>query len=135
MTQIYADGSFQLYGLDAAIYSDVYKSAHGFRPRGEIVFTSIEELDNEWDKLQQYIEVNQIQDKECAEAGWDKLVSDIERNTTIGAKSKRDAFRWIADANDTEVDMYGVDYILFVYGINVDPYGYIKKLKDIIGDF
>ena len=135
MTTVYETGSFQLFGLDAAIYSDVYKSACGSRPRGETIFLSIEDLEKTWAYLTQCVEENQIQEKKYAESGWDKLVGDIERNTTIGAKSKRDAFRWIADANDTEVDMYGVDYILFVYGINVDPYGYIKKLKDIIGDF
>ena len=130
MTKIYEDGSFQLFGMDADIYSDLYKSVFGSRPRGEQIFTSFEQLDDEWDNLQQYLEVNQIQDKKCAEHGWKTLVKDIKANITLGAKTKKDSLRWIADANNTHIDEDGIDYLLFLYGINVDVSAYTNKLKE-----
>ena len=103
------------------IYWDMYKEAHGIRPRHiRLDLCTEAELEADLNRLQSIIDDNQIQRKIAQE----KAVHDFEMRVSsllqIGAKDREMALRWIHEAEGTNGDN---EYLCYCVGV---PYGYVK---------
>ena len=105
----------------ARIWWDMYKDAHGIRPRGTDTSNwTLERFESEMTYLQTVIHANERQ-RELDEAFnikrfEDRVASIIE----LGARDRAMALRWIHEAEDTNGDD---EYLCYRVGV---PYDYIK---------
>jgi len=106
----------------ARIWWDMYKDAHGIRPRGtDTSDWSLARYRAEMLYLQEVIERNERQ-RELDEAfnikRFEERVASIIQ---LGAKDRAMALRWIHEAEGSNGDD---EYLCFCVGV---PYGYIKS--------
>ena len=106
----------------AMTYWDMYKDAHGFRPRH--VDTSgwtMEQFEAEFKELEQVIEREHIlrQEREAsASHEFEMRMQDLLRS---GAKDRAMALRWVHEAEETNGDD---EYLCYTVGL---PYGYFRE--------
>ena len=105
-----------------ATFWDMYKDAHGFRPRHIDTSTwTLEQFDREFEELTEVMKANDIA-KGIEEAiAVEKFERRIAEMITIGAKDQAMAMRWIHEAEDTNGDN---DYLAWSLGL---PYQYFRK--------
>ena len=105
-------------------YSDMYKDAHGFRPRNDVSAWTLEDFEQEFEDLGRII--NADMEREAAEQ--EQAVNDFEdrvRDTiATGAGDRETAIRWIDTAEDAGGDR---EYLCFLLNL---PYGYFKNVKN-----
>lgn len=107
-----------------SIYWDMYKDAHGFRPRH--VDTSgwtEEQFNEEFEHLQHVIDVNANQrkaDEATAIHKFEERMKSMMMET--GAKDRETALRWIHEAEGSNGDD---DYLCYLVGL---PYRYFAKV-------
>ena len=117
------------------IYSDFYKDAYGFRPRGINLYAfTTEELEADFARFEQVCADNRIEEI-AAEFEADRAFQTLIQNTIqMGARDEVTALRWIAEG---EVEQYGYDYEHFLWnqGIAYSAYGkrIAQKLAPIWG--
>jgi hypothetical protein len=101
---------------------DMYKDAHGFRPRHIDTSTwTLEQFDREFEELAEVMKANDIA-KGIEEAiAVEKFERRIAEMISIGAKDMNMAMRWIHEAEDTNGDN---DYLAWSLGL---PYRYFSK--------
>lgn len=101
---------------------DMYKDAHGFRPRHiDTSAWTLEQFDREFEELSEVMKANDIA-KGIEEAiAVEKFERRIAEMITIGAKDYAMAMRWIHEAEDTNGDN---DYLAWSLGL---PYRYFSK--------
>lgn len=106
-----------------SIYWDMYKDAHGFRPRHVDTFHWTEEMFlAEFEALELAIRQEELQrafSEGKASARFEARVDDLMAN---GAKDAETAIRWIMDAEGANGDTEFAEYLLGL------PYGYISKI-------
>jgi len=105
-----------------ATFSDMYKDAHGIRPRHIDTSTwTLADFDREFAELVEIMKANDIQ-QGIEEA---KAIEKFERRCaeliSIGAKDMAMAMRWIHEAEGTDGDN---DYLAWTLGL---PYQYFRK--------
>jgi len=104
------------------IYWDMYKDAHGFRPRHVDTTHWTEEMFvAEFEALELAIRQEELQrafDEGKASARFEARVDDLMAN---GAKDAETAIRWIMDAEGADGDQAYAEYLLGL------PYGYIAN--------
>jgi hypothetical protein len=105
-----------------ATFWDMYKDAHGFRPRHIDTSTwTLEQFDQEFAELSEVMRANDIQ-KGIEEAiAIEKFERRVAEMISIGAKDVAMAMRWIHEAEDTNGDN---DYLAWTLGL---PYRYFSK--------
>lgn len=130
----YAEGSFVLFGNDAAMFSDMHKDVYGSRPRGERVFNSVKELDIHFQYLDNQINADIEDQKWANEAGFNKIVSALDTMVKYGAKTKRIALMWLLQANNCQCSEYGIEQLFYEHGICA-YHEYKEKLYKITGRF
>ena len=106
----------------ACTYWDMYKDAHGVRPRGIDTSTWTEaEFEAEFVSLAKTID-RENKDREAAE---DKAMIAFEMRVqdlmSSGAKDYAMAIRWVHEAEETNGDD---EYLCYTVGL---PYGYFRK--------
>ena len=106
----------------ACTYWDMYKDAHGVRPRGIDTSTWTEaEFEAEFVSLAKTID-RENKDREAAE---DKAMIAFEMRVqdlmSSGAKDYAMAIRWVHEAEGSDGDD---EYLCFLVGL---PYGYFRK--------
>ena len=105
-----------------ATYSDMYKDAHGFRPRNDVSAWTLEDFEQEFKDLGRIINA----DMEREEAEQEEAVNDFEARVratiAAGAGDRETAIRWIDTAEDAGGDR---EYLCFLLNL---PYGYFKKV-------
>jgi hypothetical protein len=100
-------------------YWDMYKDAHGVRPRGIDTSTwTIEKFEEEFESLQKAINANYEQDKEEQARAVEAFERRMAEMITLGAKDAAMALRWIHEAEETSGDN---DYLAWTLGL---PYRY-----------
>jgi len=103
-------------------YSDMYKDAHGFRPRNDVSAWTLEDFEQEFEDLGRII--NADMEREAAEQ--EQAVNDFEARVratiAAGAGDRETAIRWIDTAEDAGGDR---EYLCFLLNL---PYGYFKKV-------
>ena len=106
----------------AMTYWDMYKDAHGFRPRHvDTSAWTLEQFEAEFKELEQVIEREHILRKEREEAAsheFEMRMLDLLRS---GAKDRAMALRWIHEAEETNGDD---EYLCYTVGL---PYGYFRE--------
>ena len=107
----------------ACTYWDLYKDAHGIRPRGIDTSTwTMEDFRKEFEYLGSVIDAEEIARKAAeqnAVFSFEKRVDDLIYS---GAKDRATAIRWIHEAEDTNGDD---DYLCWTLGL---PYQYFRKV-------
>ena len=105
-----------------ATFWDMYKDAHGFRPRHIDTSTwTLEQFEQEFDELSEVMRSNDIA-KGIEEAiAVEKFERRVAELMTMGAKDQAMAMRWIHEAEDTNGDN---DYLAWSLGL---PYRYFAK--------
>ena len=103
------------------IYWDMYKEAHGFRPRHiRLDLCTEAELEADLNRLQSIINDNDVQRK----AAEEKAAHDFEMRVLsllqTGAKDRAMALRWIHEAEGSNGDD---EYLCYLNGM---PYGFFK---------
>jgi len=106
----------------AMTYWDMYKDAHGFRPRGIDTSTwTLEDFEAEFAILSKVIEQENIlrmEREETAQHEFEMRMQDLLRS---GAKDRDMAMRWIHEAEGSDGDD---EYLCYLVGL---PYGYFRK--------
>ena len=116
---------FRLSELEHAqcIYWDMYKDAHGVRPRGIDTSTwTIQDFQQEFASLQEVI-VREEANRQVAEK---EAIAKFEQHVTnticMGARDRETALRWIMDASNANGDW---EYLCYDLGL---PYQYFRKV-------
>lgn len=105
-----------------ATFWDMYKDAHGFRPRHIDTSTwTLEQFDREFAELAEVMKANEIQQGIEEAIAVEKFERRVAEMLSIGAKDVAMAMRWIHEAEDTQGDN---DYLAWTLGL---PYRYFSK--------
>ena len=106
----------------ASQYWDMYKDAHGIRPRG-IDTSSWTEADfnKEFEELNLISELNCRQRREDEQTAARKFESRVKELMEIGAKDREMAMRWIHEAVGSNGDD---EFLCYLVGLS---YGYFRK--------
>jgi hypothetical protein len=106
----------------ASQYWDMYKDAHGIRPRG-IDTSSWTEADfnKEFEELNLISELNCRQRREDEQVAARKFESRVKELMEIGAKDREMAMRWIHEAEGSNSDD---EFLCYLFGLS---YGYFRK--------
>jgi hypothetical protein len=115
----------QMSDLEQAqcIYWDMYKDAHGVRPRGIDTSTwTMQDFQLEFASLEAVI-VREEANRQVAEK---EAVAKFEQHVTnticMGARDRETALRWIMDASNANGDW---EYLCYDLGL---PYQYFRKV-------
>lgn len=105
-----------------ATFSDMYKDAHGIRPRHIDTSTwTLEQFDQEFAELVEIMKANDIQQGIEEAKAIEKFERRCAEMISIGAKDYAMAMRWIHEAEGTQGDN---DYLAWTLGL---PYQYFRK--------
>jgi hypothetical protein len=109
----------------ACTWYDMYKDAHGFRPRSTDTSTwTLEQFQSEMEHLQTVIHASERQ-RELDEAfNIKRFEARIASIIELGARDRAMALRWIHEAEGSDGDD---EYLCYCVGV---PYGYIKTDGD-----
>jgi hypothetical protein len=103
-------------------YWDMYKDAHGVRPRGvDTSFWTLEDFEVEFKVLGEVINAEDIARKEAEAQATVVFEQRIYTLIHAGAKDRATAIRWIHEAEDTNGDD---EYLAWTLSL---PYGYFRK--------
>lgn len=106
----------------ACQFWDMYKDAHGFRPRHIDTSGWTEtQFEAEFRQLGMTIADNDRERKESEEQAIYKFEARVQSIMEMGAKDRGMAMRWIHEAEGSNGDD---EYLCFVVGL---PYGYFRK--------
>lgn len=101
---------------------DMYKDAHGFRPRGIDTSTwTLEDFNKEFEQLGKVMDRENARRLENETAAITSFEASVASYITIGAADRETAMRWIHEANSTNGDD---DYLCYLLGL---PYCYFAK--------
>lgn len=116
------------YNYSDDLYSDIYKDAHGFRPRGTGWFNlTPDEKQAEWDWLQECILRNLDEERDAERAAVVAFEGCVSGLMEAGASDRETAVRWLYDGTvgtDGQGD-FDVDYFTYLYQL---PHGYLKDI-------
>jgi len=106
----------------ARIWWDMYKDAHGVRPRGTDTSSwTLEQFESEMSYLQGVIQRNEAQRVIEEDAAIQDFEARVSKIIALGAKDRAMAIRWIHEAEGSDGDD---EYLCYRVGV---PYGYIKS--------
>ena len=114
----------QMSDLEQAqsIFWDMYKDAHGVRPRGIDTSTwTLEDFQAEFARLQVVIEREEDQRQVAESEAIEKFEQHVTNTIGMGARDRETALRWIMDASTANGDW---EYLCFDLGL---PYQYFRK--------
>ena len=114
----------QMSDLEQAqcIYWDMYKDAHGIRPRGIDTSTwTLEQFQQEFEYLGRVIADNENQRKVFEADAIEKFEKHVTDTICMGARDRETALRWIMDASNANGDW---EYLCYDLGL---PYQYFRK--------
>jgi hypothetical protein len=105
----------------ACTYWDMYKDAHGFRPRHVDTSTwTLEQFEEEFKSLEDIIDRENTLRKEREEAASHEFEMRMQDLLRSGAKDRAMALRWVHEAEGSNGDD---EYLCFLVGLS---YGYFK---------
>ena len=108
----------------ACLWWDMYKDAHGFRPRGQDTSDwTLEKFEAEIACLQDVIRRNEAQRLQDEEAEAERVEETIAKMMECGCRDRAMTVRWLHDIYETEGDTSYLEYNLGV------DYGYFARTK------
>ncbi|NBR24648.1 MAG: hypothetical protein EBU08_12940 [Micrococcales bacterium] len=106
-----------------SIYWDMYKDAHGIRPRHVDTTHWTEEMFvAEFEALELTIRQEELQRAFAEGKAIERFEARVDDLMATGAQDRATAIRWIMDAEGADGDTEYADYLLGL------PYGYISKI-------
>jgi hypothetical protein len=103
------------------IYWDMYKEAHGFRPRHiRLDLCTEAELEADLDRLQIIIADNDLQRQAAEEKAAHAFEMRVMGLLALGAKDREMALRWVHEAEGSNGDD---EFLCYLVGL---PYRYFK---------
>ena len=106
----------------ASQYWDMYKDAHGIRPRGIDTSGWTEaDFNKEFEELNLISELNCRQRREDEQVAARDFESRVKELMEIGAKDREMAMRWIHEAEGSNGDD---EFLCYLVGLS---YGYFRK--------
>jgi hypothetical protein len=115
----------QMSDLEQAqcIYWDMYKDAHGVRPRGIDTSTwTMQDFQLEFASLEAVIVREEAQHRVAEKEAVDKFEQHVTNTICMGARDRETALRWIMDASNANGDW---EYLCYDLGL---PYQYFRKV-------
>ena len=107
--------------------SDLYKDVHGYRPRNwDFNVMSFEELTDFVNSLSEQSEEQDRQEQEWAEICLVEFNKKLQEVIDLGAGDRKTALTWMLQGDmgdDTELDMYAIDYFTATRGISYSKAG------------
>jgi len=111
----------------ACTYWDMYKDAHGFRPRHIDTSTwTLEQFEAEFRDLQEVIEREAILRNDSQARASHEFEMRMLSLLQSGAKDREMAMRWIHEAEGSDGDD---EYLCFLLGL---AYGYFRTVDKVI---
>ena len=108
----------------ACTFWDMYKDAHGFRPRHIDTSTWTEsDFEAEFKQLGEVIDREEILRKQSEEKAMHEFEMRMLDLLRSGAKDREMAMRWIHEAEGSNGDD---EFLCYLVGV---PYGYFKSVK------
>jgi hypothetical protein len=105
----------------ACTFWDMYKDAHGFRPRHIDTNSWTEaQFEAEFKELADVIEREEIQRREDEAQAVVRFEARVQSIMAMGAKDRAMALRWIHEAEGSDGDD---EFLCYLVGV---PYGYFK---------
>lgn len=114
----------QMSDLEQAqsIFWDMYKDAHGIRPRGIDTSTwTLADFQLEFASLQEVIVREQANCQVAEKEAIAKFEQHVTNTICMGARDRETALRWIMDASNANGDW---EYLCYDLGL---PYHYFRK--------
>ena len=106
----------------ACTYWDMYKDAHGVRPRGiDTSSWTLADFDKEFEYLGNVIQQEEALRKEEEAAAVIRFSKLVEDTIAAGAADRETALRWIMDASNCLGDW---EFLCYEHGL---PYRYFKQ--------
>jgi hypothetical protein len=106
-----------------SIFWDLYKEAHGFRPRHvDTTGWTEEQFNVEFNELSTIAELNCRQRQADEETAAHKFEMRVQSVIACGAKDREMALRWIHEAEGSNGDN---EYLCYLVGL---PYRYFAKV-------
>jgi hypothetical protein len=109
-----------------SILVEQYKSAYGFKPRGDaytrLTEMSYAELQQEAEYMNVVVEQSIKDDEDRENRAVVKFLSRIAENLGLGAADEATAYRWLLQSEDM-ADEPDQEHIEYNFGL---PYGYLK---------
>jgi hypothetical protein len=104
-------------------YWDMYKDAHGFRPRHvDTTGWTLADFDAEFQLLGEIIKQEDIARKAAETEAIEKFEKHVTDTICMGARNRETALRWIMDASNANGDW---EYLCYDLGL---PYHYFRKV-------
>ena len=119
------------------IYSDFYKSAYGFRPRGINYHEfTLEELEADFEVFDRVCAENRREEEEMRSRAIAEFEARVQSIIDMGANDRKTALRWIVESYEEHDLWYGAEGIVWNLGIGFCDYGreLEAELKPIIAD-
>ena len=105
----------------ACTYWDMYKDAHGVRPRGiDTSAWTLEQFEQEFQHLGDVIEQEEAHRKATEALAVKNFEQHVTNTICTGARDRETAVKWIMDASHANGDW---EYFCFLNGL---PYGYFN---------
>lgn len=114
--------------MDGDLYSDLYKSVHGFRPRG-MTFETMEDFESSWKYLQEEGERVWAEEKEAQAKNVTKFEMRVLDTMNLLKTDRKHAIEVIAEAEECYDEYEGKKYYDFdalEFELNL-PYGHLIK--------
>ena len=106
----------------SAIHYDMYKDAHGIRPRWIDYSTlTVSELRQSIEQLESEISFQIAEEEKRQADAIQEFEASVQNAIEFGAGSRETALRWLMDASEAYGDW---EYFCFLNGL---PYGYFKQ--------
>ena len=106
------------------IYSDFYKDAYGFRPRGVNYHEfTLAELEADFASFGEVCEENDRQEKLANDYAIQQFEKRVQSVIDMGAGDRKTALRWILDSYDGGDMMYGMEgFVSYEMGLGYNDY-------------
>lgn len=114
------------FTFDYDVFSDLYKDAYGFRPRGHEFYapeTTDERRQEIWDFTVRALDAEMSREKAEQAAAAERFEARIAKTLELGAADRETAIRWLMDADGVDGD---VGYFEYLNGLE---YGYVNGVK------
>jgi len=125
-----------MYTYDDNTFSDLHKEVYGFRPRtdGWADWTSRTPRQKQelWNALCDELEDVMKEEKLAKDRKTQNFENRVKETLSLGAKTRKDAIRWIFQAdniNTTDV-RFDAGYACYLLGL---PYSYEEEFRTLIG--
>lgn len=99
--------------FDADVFSDLFKDAHGFRPRMDLSGMDAEALDALWTQTLDALDDTLRREDAMEEMAIANLEQRIADAMLLGAADRETALRWMMQAEGTDE----IDYFLWRVGV------------------